>query len=80
MEEVIYGDKTSIIMEKFESPPPENIFKRPKKSLPDINCSSRKVSIPGIGIEAIRRNKTKTKKVNKILFLKTLSSKINFVL
>ena len=80
IEEVMYGETPSIIIERFESPPPEKIFKSPKKSLPEINCSKRKVSIPGIGMVAIKRKATNIKRVNKILFLRILSPVINLSL
>jgi hypothetical protein len=76
----MYGLTPSIIMESFERPPPEKILSKPKKSLPDINCWSRSVSMPGMGMTAIKRNKTRTKRVNKILFLKILSPNTSLIL
>ena len=35
MEDVIYGETPSIMIERFARPPPENILRRPKKSLLD---------------------------------------------
>ena len=76
----MYGPTPSMIIDKLESPPPENIFKMPKNWLLARNRLSSTVSMPGIGIAASNLNTIKAAKTNKTLFLKILSVQINFIL
>ena len=69
MEEVMYGPTPSIIIERFDSAPPEKIFKSPKNWFPakkDRNCS---MSTTGTGIVDANR-KTASKKRTKIILLR----------
>ena len=75
---VIYGPTPSMMIERFESPPPEKIFKIPKNWLLFKNLERATVSIPGIGIEARSLKTINEPSTNKIRFLKDGSTQINF--
>ena len=68
------------MIERLESPPPENIFKIPKNWLLVRKRLSSTVSIPGIGIAESNLKSTKAKSTKKTLFRRMVSVQINFIL
>lgn len=74
----MYGLTPSMIIEKEESPPPEKIFKKPRKLLLDKATAKAPLSTPGIGIEERNLTIANIKTTKSILFLKTLSCQILF--
>src|SRR3989338_9152533 len=80
IEPVIYGPTPSMIMERFESPPPENIFRMPKNWLLERKRLSARVSMPGIGIAESNLKTISDKNTNKTLFRRVVSVQTNFVL
>src|SRR3989344_5655078 len=80
IELVIYGPTPSITIERRESPPPENIFKMPKKSLLERNWLRATGSTPGIGMLESSINTINENSTNRTLFRKVISTHTNFIL
>nr|AKQ05747.1 hypothetical protein [uncultured Parcubacteria bacterium Rifle_16ft_4_minimus_31020] len=80
IEPVIYGPTPSMIIDKLESPPPENIFKMPKNWLLDRKRLSSSVSMLGIGIVESSLNIINEKSTKRTLFLRVVSVQTNFSL
>jgi hypothetical protein len=76
----MYGPTPSIIIERFDKPPPENMFNIPKNWLFERNLFNATVSIPGIGIAERNLKSIKEKSTKSILFLRDFSVKANFIL
>jgi hypothetical protein len=73
IEAVIKGPIPSIIIERFEKPPPENKLSKPKNSFPEKKLCNLEASTPGTGMVANRRNNTRAPRTKIILFRRVVS-------
>ena len=80
IEEVMYGPTPSIMIDKVESPPPENIFRTPRNWLLFMNEDNLKASIPGIGIAERSLKTRRAARTNNTRDLKDLSVNIILIL
>ena len=81
MEAVINGPTPNMTIERLESPPPENMFRKPKNWLDESNLAKLVGSTPGIGIAANRRKITRAATVKPILLRRigSLRAVVNFI-
>src|SRR3989338_7344032 len=69
-----------MMIERFESPPPEKMFRMPKNWLLERKRLSSRVSMPGMGMAARTRKTTKAKSTKRILLRRDMSVQISFIL
>src|SRR3989344_5151092 len=76
MDAVMYWPTPSMTMERFESPPPEKIFKRPRNWLLFRKASRRAASIEGMGTVARMRKTRSAPNTNRIRMRSVSSRKM----